>query len=264
MGANGRMGRAICQLVLGRPDLRLAGVGDTPQHLDTLASYGCPRSSSLPDLLEKSPEAVVIDFTAPAVSVKSAEIASEFQVPIVIGTTGLDEIQTGKLDDMAKKIPVFWSANMSIGLNALVQVLPQLCRLLGPGYDMEIVEIHHRHKKDAPSGTALVLGESLATSRGWQLADVRRCGREGLVGERPENEIGIAAVRGGDVAGVHTIYFMGDGERIELAHHAHSRENFAAGAVRAACWLKKQQPGRLYGMADLLHDQEQVFCGGAD
>ena len=141
---------------------------------------------------------------------------------------------------------------MSIGISVIRKILPQLAAALGPDYDMEIVEIHHKHKKDAPSGTALTLAEGLAASRNWDAKDVRLSSRDGLIGERPQEQIGVQAVRGGDVVGVHTVYFLGQGERIELTHHAHSRENFARGALRAALWLPSQKPGKLYSMPDLL------------
>ena len=141
---------------------------------------------------------------------------------------------------------------MSVGIAVLRQLLPDLVRALGEDYDIELVELHHNRKKDSPSGTALTLGECLAEARGWKLADVRQSGRDGIIGPRPKQEIGIQAVRGGDVVGVHTVYFMGPGERIEVSHHAHSRENFARGALRAAAWLAGQKAGRLYGMPDML------------
>ena len=141
---------------------------------------------------------------------------------------------------------------MSIGVNVLLKVLPELTRALGEKYDIEMVELHHNRKKDSPSGTALRLGECLAEARGWDLDDVRCSARDGIIGERPKAQIGIQAIRGGDVVGVHTVYFMGPGERIEVTHQAHSRETFAQGALRAAAWLCGQQPGRLYGMQDIF------------
>ncbi len=141
---------------------------------------------------------------------------------------------------------------MSIGVNVLLRILPQLTKTLGPDYDMEIVEIHHNRKKDAPSGTALMLGEALAEARDWDFEACKKTCREGMTGERPKMEIGIQAVRGGDVAGVHTVYFFGPGERIEVTHQAHGRENFAMGALTAAKWLKNQKAGKLYSMQDMF------------
>ena len=141
---------------------------------------------------------------------------------------------------------------MSVGINVLRKILPELTRALGDKYDIEMVELHHNRKQDSPSGTALTLGECLAEARGWKLPDVRCSARDGIIGERPKAQIGIQAIRGGDVVGVHTIYFMGPGERIEVTHQAHSRETFAQGALRAAAWLKGRAAGRLYGMQDIF------------
>ena len=141
---------------------------------------------------------------------------------------------------------------MSVGINVLLQVLPQLTRLLGPAYDLEIAEVHHRLKKDAPSGTAIRLGQCLAQARGQEYEDVARCCREGIVGERIDEEIGVQTLRGGDVVGDHTVFYFGPGERIEVTHRAHSRETFAQGALRAAAWLASQPAGKIYAMEDML------------
>jgi 4-hydroxy-tetrahydrodipicolinate reductase len=141
---------------------------------------------------------------------------------------------------------------MSIGVNVLLRILPDLVRMLGTDYDLEMTEIHHNKKKDSPSGTALALARCLADARKWKLDDVANYHREGLINERPHEEIGIQTLRGGDVTGVHTIYALGPGERIEITHHAHSRENYAQGALRAAAWLYNQKPGKLYSMLDVL------------
>ena len=147
---------------------------------------------------------------------------------------------------------MLWAPNMSVGINVLLRVLPELVRLLGENYDMEMVELHHKMKKDAPSGTAIKLAQCLAEARKWDLDAVGRYCRQGIIGERPQEEIGVQTIRGGDVTGVHTVYFMGPGERVEVTHQAHSRENFAQGALRAAKWLADKQPGQLYSMADVL------------
>ena len=172
--------------------------------------------------------------------------------PIVIGTTGFTPEQKAELDAIAQNGRVFWSPNMSVGVNVLLELLPELVQMLGPDYDLEMVELHHNRKKDSPSGTALRLAESLASARDWDLKDVACYHREGIIGERPKKEIGVQAIRGGDVVGVHTVYFMGPGERIEVTHHAHSRENFAQGALRAASWLPGQPSGKVYAMGDIL------------
>lgn len=251
-GANGRMGRCICRLVGEDPGCRLAGMLERKEHLEQLGQPGCPIGADLAEILCQAQQAVVIDFTMPEASIAHAALAAESGNPIVIGTTGFNADQKGKLGRLAEKTPLFWSANMSIGINAIINILPRLSGLLGSEYDMEIVEIHHRKKRDAPSGTGLMLGEALAKSRGWSLDQTRRSCRDGMTGEREDEEIGIQAVRGGDVVGVHTIYFLGPGERIELTHHAHSRDNFAEGAISAAKWLRGKKPGRLYNMQDML------------
>ena len=160
-----------------------------------------------------------------------------------------------ELETLALRTPVFLSPNMSVGINVLLDLLPQLVSMLGEAYDVDILEMHHNMKKDAPSGTALRLAEALADARGWDMKECACFCREGLIGERPKREIGIQTIRGGDIAGVHTVYCMGPGERIEITHHAHSRENFANGALKAARWLAGQNPGRIYDMKDALRDE---------
>lgn len=253
VGAAGRMGKCICDLT-GNQDFVLAGVVDSTAQLETLKSrYDCPVADSVENILPLVPgEAVFIDFTAPAVSMRTAEIAGKAGHAVVIGTTGLTGEQLRQLEDMAQTCRLFWSSNMSIGINVLHKVLPQLVKLLGPDYDMEMFEIHHKHKKDSPSGTALSLGKTLSEARGWELEDVRCSARDGIIGERPQDQIGIQALRGGDVVGVHTMYFLGQGERIEVSHQAHSREMFAKGALKAAAWLVGQEPGKLYSMQDVI------------
>ena len=250
------MGRTLCDVALNSSEYTLSGVVDSPSCVAevSLRMVGkCPVSDNLEDLLKRVPEkSVIVDFTAPAVSLHSAEVAGKLGFPLVIGTTGFSAEQLDTLKKRAETQALFWSSNMSIGINVMRKVLPELARALGAEYDMEIVEIHHKHKKDSPSGTALTLGEGLAKARDWSLDQVRCSGRDGIIGERPEQQIGIQALRGGDVVGVHTVYFLGPGERIEISHHAHSRENFARGALKACAWLAQQKPGKLYGIPDLL------------
>ena len=210
-------------------------------------------SQNVEELLQSlDGKAVVVDFTAPEVSLATARSVAKFGAAHVIGTTGFTNEQKQELAKLAESCRMFWAPNMSIGVNVLLKVLPELTRALGEKYDIEMVELHHNRKKDSPSGTALRLGECLAEARGWDLNDVRCSARDGIIGERPKAQIGIQAIRGGDVVGVHTVYFMGPGERIEVTHQAHSRETFAQGALRAAAWLCGQQPGRLYGMQDIF------------
>ena len=252
VGAAGRMGGTICHLAAASENFDLVGMVDSKDRVPSLDRGICPVETDLAALLPQNPEAVVIDFTAPAVSLHSASVAARYGNALVIGTTGLSEMQKEELQQLALTTPIFWSSNMSIGINVLVKILPVLTQALGEEYDIEMIELHHNRKKDSPSGTALTIGECLAGARGVKLEDVRCSGRNGIIGERPKGQIGIQAVRGGDVVGVHTVYFMGPGERIEVTHHAHSRENFARGALRAAAWMLGKKPERLYGMADML------------
>jgi 4-hydroxy-tetrahydrodipicolinate reductase len=193
----------------------------------------------------------VIDFTVPAATVAHARIAADRGVSMVIGTTGLDAQQTAAVHDCARRIPILWAANMSMGINILMALVEKTASLLDPGYDIEVLEMHHRHKIDAPSGTALALGRSAAAGRKVRLEDVWRKSRDGHTGARPAGEIGFATLRGGEEVGVHTVMFAAAGERLELSHRAFSRETYASGAVRGALWLKGKKPG-LYGMKDVL------------
>lgn len=253
MGVTGFMGGTVLRLARADGTPVAAGL-DRAEQIDKTANLDLFCGSDPATVLTKAPGATIIDFTAPVATMNTLEAAVKYGNPMVIGTTGLSAEEKARLDEAATHIPLFFSPNMSVGVNALLDVLPRLVRVLGPEYDLEIVEMHHNRKKDAPSGTALRLGECLAEARDWKLDDVSACCREGLIGPRPKAEIGIQTVRGGDVVGVHTIYFAGEGERIEVTHHAHSRENFARGALRAARWLTGQKPGKVYTMQDLLRE----------
>ncbi|CAK7032811.1 MAG: 4-hydroxy-tetrahydrodipicolinate reductase [Desulfovibrio sp.] len=253
MGAAGRMGTMISRQVREDSALVLAGRVETASRLGELASLeGCVDGGDIDTVLSQVKDAVIVDFTAPALSLATARAAVKHGARHVIGTTGLTREELDELEDLAKKTPIFWSPNMSVGVSVLAKILPELARLLGEGYDMEMVEIHHNKKKDSPSGTAIRLAEGMASARDWRLDDVACYHREGIVGERPHKEIGMQAVRGGDVVGIHTAYFLGQGERIEVTHHAHSRENFAQGALRAAKWLAHQEAKKLYLMDDIF------------
>ena len=194
---------------------------------------------------------VLIDFTVPAATVAHARVCADKGVSMVIGTTGLDPEQTKAIHEAAKKVPIMWAANMAPGVNLLLALVEKAAAMLDPSYDIEIFEMHHRHKIDAPSGTALALGHSAAAGRKVVLENVWRRSRDGHTGARPTGEIGFAALRGGEEVGVHTVMFAAAGERLELTHRSFSRENYAAGAVAAAKWLKGKKPG-LYGMKDVL------------
>jgi len=194
---------------------------------------------------------VLIDFTVPAATVAHAKVCADKGVSMVIGTTGLDPEQTKAIHEAAKKVPILWAANMSLGVNILLALVEKTASMLDPAYDIEIVEMHHRHKIDAPSGTALALGKAAAAGRKVELEKVWRKSRDGHTGARPAGEIGFATLRGGEEVGVHTVMFAAAGERLELSHRSFSRETYASGAVRAALWLKGKKPG-LYGMKDVL------------
>jgi len=252
LGAKGRMGNTLVNMALADEELNLVGACEREGNAGGIDHEGCIASDCLEELLPQVPGAVVVDFTMPESSVAMAGIAARFGNPAVIGTTGLGKAQQAELATIARDVPLFWAPNMSVGVNVLLKVLPTLVRLLGPDYDMEMVETHHKMKKDSPSGTALKLAQCLAEARGWEYDEVKRHCRDGIIGERPRKEIGVQTLRGGDVFGDHTMYFFGPGERIEITHRAHSRETFATGALRAAKWLATQKPGRLYTMADIL------------
>ncbi len=252
MGALGRMGSTLAALAQASPDHRLAAVLERPQNAAGLSRYDCVQGSDLDEVLPKVPGAVIIDFTAPVCSVDVAAKAARHGNPAVIGTTGLSTEQQALVAESARTGRIFWAPNMSVGINTLLTVLPLLVEKLGPAYNLEIVETHHNKKADSPSGTAIRLGQCLAEARGQDFDKVKKCCREGIIGPRTTDEIGIQTLRGGDVVGDHTVYFFGPGERIEVTHRAHTRENFAQGALRAALWISSQQPGKLYSMLDML------------
>ena len=234
-GSGGRMGTAIAAAIEERPDVKFAG--------------GAGKGDDHADLARRSD--VLIDFSTPDSLAGHLDSAVAANIPIVVGTTGLSADQDRSIDEAAEQIAVLQSANMSLGVNLLAFLVGEAAARLGPDWDVEIVEMHHRHKVDSPSGTALLLGAAAAKGRGVTLDDVSDRGRDGITGTREAGRIGFAALRGGTVAGDHMAIFAGDGERIELGHRAESRAIFARGAVRAALWLKDQPAGR-YSMADML------------
>ena len=262
LGAAGRMGQAITRLIVtgAVPGLELVAAvdrADSPlagQDVGTTAgvrALGVRISSDLAAALAARPD-VAIDFSSHAATAAAAPALAAAGVAWVAGTTGLDEAENAAIAKAAQKIPVVRAANMSVGVNLLFALVEQAARALkGRGYDCEIIERHHRRKKDAPSGTALFLGEAAAKGYGWNLKEVAVDGRSGLAGERPEKQIGFHAVRGGDIVGDHTVLFAADGECVEISHRATSRDTLALGALRAAAWLPGHAP-RLYGMGDVL------------
>jgi len=257
-GCGGRMGRMVALELLETKGIRLAGGIDAPESpylgrdLGELAGVGALGIKAGSDALALFRVAdAVIDFSAPAASVGHAKIAAATGKALVIGTTGLDATQEGALKQAARKAPILWAPNMSVGVNLLLKLAREAAAQLGPDYDIEILEMHHRHKVDAPSGTALALGRAVADGRGIDLGQKRVAARDGVTGPRKAGDIGFAVLRGGDEVGLHKVMFAGPGEVIELAHRATSRRVFARGAVRAALWLTKKKPG-LYAMADVL------------
>ena len=262
VGAGGRMGLAMARLIAQRavPGLELVAAVDRAGApllgQDAGVAAGVPAlgvvlGADLAAGLAARPD-VAVDFSSPSATAATAAQVAAAGVPWVVGTTGLGAAEQAAVAQAARKIPVVLSANMSLGVNLLYALVAQAARTLaGLRYDCEIVERHHRRKKDAPSGTALYLGEAAAQGFGWNLQDVAVDGRTGIPGERPEKEIGFHAVRGGDVVGDHTVLFAADGECIELSHRATSRDTLALGALRAAAWLPGRAPA-LYGMRDVL------------
>jgi 4-hydroxy-tetrahydrodipicolinate reductase len=234
-GARGRMGQA------------LIACAKHLHELEVIAQIG--KGDDLSAAIKKCD--VVIDFSAHAFTVEVARLCARHKKALVIGTTGHNDTDTLEIRALTKKIPVVWASNFSTGVNTLFWLTRKAAEILGPGFDLEIVEMHHRLKKDAPSGTAKTLAEILADVRKLHLQEAARHGRQGIIGERRQSEIGVHAIRGGDVVGDHTVIFANVGERVELTHKASSRDTFANGALRAAQWLVKQKPG-LYDMQDVL------------
>jgi 4-hydroxy-tetrahydrodipicolinate reductase len=234
-GSKGRMGQMLVACAPQHPELRIAGQIDQGDDLRSVLASGD----------------VVIDFSSHTATPAIAALCADYKKPMVIGTTGHSKEGRALITRHSSRIPMVLSSNFSTGVNALFWLARKAAEILGPGFDLEIVEMHHRLKRDAPSGTAMTLAQILAEVRGQQLEQVLRHGRAGIVGERAAGEIGLHSVRGGDVVGDHTVIYAGLGERVELTHKASSRETFANGALRAAQWVVRQPPG--------LYDMEQVL-----
>jgi 4-hydroxy-tetrahydrodipicolinate reductase len=253
LGAGGRMGQALIQnsLPMG------VGLGSAVEKAGhPLVGHALP-----PDygkvVVGDDPRAaiaaadVAIDFTFHAAVPENAELCASLGKPVVIGTTGLDPAEAARVREAAKKIPIVWAPNYTLGVNLLFMLVQKAAKTLGMDYDIEVVEMHHHFKKDAPSGTALGLARAAAAGRGQDLDKVAAHGRHGVVGERPKGEIGLHALRGGDVVGDHTVIFAADGDRVELTHKASGRDGFARGALLAAKWVVGK-PAGLYDMQDVL------------
>lgn len=257
VGVAGRMGRALVQAISEEASLRLsAGLVEPSSSLvgadlGELAGQGKLGLVATADLAQADFD-LLIDFTSPEATLHHARFCAAQGKAMVIGTTGLSAEQKAELATLAEQMPVVFAPNMSVGVNLCFKLLEMAAQVLGDDYDVEIVEAHHRHKLDAPSGTALGMGEAVAGALGRDLKEVAVYGREGFTGARDRQTIGFATVRVGDVVGDHTVIFGNEGERIEITHKASSRMTFAKGAVRAALWLQKQ-PAGLYSMRDVLH-----------
>ena len=256
-GASGRMGRMLIEAVLASKDLQLTGALDSAQSatLDTDPGAFLGKDTGLhitADLAQGMRNAdVLIDFTRPEGTLAHLAVAAAQGVRVVIGTTGFSDAQKQEIAAIAEKTAVVMSPNMSVGVNVTFKLLEMAAKALPTGYDIEIVEAHHKHKVDAPSGTALKMGEVIAQAQGTQLADRAVYERYGDTGARVDNSIGFATVRGGDIVGDHTVLFAGEGERIEIAHKSSSRAGYANGSLRAARYLAQRSTG-LYDMFDVL------------
>ena len=256
-GASGRMGHMLVEAVLQAPDCRLSGAldvaGSPAIGQDAAAFLGKPSGVAVTSELRQglADARVLIDFTRPEGTLAHLAVCRELGVAAVIGTTGLSADHKAEIARSAQRIPIVLAPNMSAGVNVVMKLLEMAARALHEGYDIEIIETHHRHKVDAPSGTALQMGEVIARALGRDLAQCAVYGREGVTGERDRSTIGFSAVRGGDIVGDHTVLFAGTGERIEITHRAASRATYAQGSLRAARFVVGKDNG-LFDMHDVL------------
>ncbi len=258
-GCSGRMGRMLCQAVIEMDGVMLAGATERPGHAWIGRDVGEMLGGGRPIGLEIADDPLplfataqaVLDFTTPEATLLHAELAAQARLAHVIGTTGLSAQDIARLDACARHAAIVQAGNMSLGVNLLAALTRKVAAALDANWDIEIVEMHHRHKVDAPSGTALMLGEAAAAGRGVDLAEASERGRDGRCGARAPGAVGFAALRGGDVVGEHEVIFAAEGERIALRHVATDRMLFARGAVRAALWAQGRAPGR-YDMLDVL------------
>jgi len=258
VGALGRMGREIASIAVEDPDITIAGCTEAIAHPGAGGDYGSQAGLRIKDItvstdLSSLPlgESVCINFSSPEAIDGFIDVLGKRRTRLVLGTTGLSAAAQQRVRALAERIPVVFSPNMSQGVNLLFHLTKLVASKLKDAFDIEIIEAHHRYKKDAPSGTARRLGEIIAAELGTSYDAAVKNGRAGMPGERTGNEIGMHAIRGGDIVGDHTVLFAGIGERVELRHMAHSRRTFAAGALAAARWLWRRTPG-LYSMHDVL------------
>ena len=256
-GASGRMGRMLIETIQNADDATLVGALDLPQlpavGTDAAAFLGKPAGVAIEsDLARGLADAeFLIDFTRPEGTLKHVEYCAQHGIKVIIGTTGFDEAGKAAIAAAAEKTAIVFAPNMSVGVNVTLKLLEMAAKSFSHGYDIEIVEAHHRHKVDAPSGTAIKMGEVIASALGRDLEDVAVYAREGVTGERDPSSIGFATIRGGDIVGDHTVLFAGIGERIEISHKSSSRFSYAQGSVRAARFLADKKTG-LYDMQDVL------------
>lgn len=257
-GAAGRMGKRIIACTADEDEIEVAGAVERPDHPDLgkdvgeligMGKISVPLTDDLADVIDKGD--VVVDFSSKESSLATAVLAANNHKSLVIGTTGFTPEEEAGLKESIKDIACVLSPNMSVGVNLLFKLVEEVAGLVGEEYDIEIVEAHHRMKKDAPSGTAMQLARYAATGRDRELSDIVIFGREGMVGERPRGQIGVHAVRAGDIVGEHTVIFSTPGERLELTHRAHSRDTLARGALRAVRFVAQSAPG-IYNMQDVL------------
>ena len=257
-GIAGRMGKTIVEAIsktegvtLGAASVRhnSPSIEEEVGSLCGLPPLGVYAVDDLGETLEDFD--VLIDFTSPAATMKHLEFCLSGKKKIIIGTTGFSDEQKASIAEASKQIPIVFAPNMSVGVNLCLKLLEQAAKVIGEDSDVEIIEAHHRHKKDAPSGTALKMGEVVADALGRNLDDVAVYGREGNIGERDGLTIGFESIRAGDIVGDHTVMFAGEGERVEITHKSSSRMNYATGSVRAALWLQDKESG-LYDMQDVL------------
>lgn len=257
-GAAGRMGKRLIHAIHQHPDIQLGGAFEHPGHATVGSDAGVeagvgPLGVPIEASLDKAAGScdVLIDFTTPEATLENIRWAAKRGLAMVIGTTGFSADGLDEVKALSKEMGCVMAPNMSVGVNVMFKIAGEMARILGADYDMEILEVHHRLKKDAPSGTAMRLAQILAGAVGRDLNRVGVYERRGVIGQRTDEEIGIQTWRAGDITGEHTVMFGGMGERLELIHRAHNRDNFARGAVRAALWVIKQPKG-LYDMQDVL------------
>ena len=256
VGAAGKMGVRVIHIIQEYPSIKLfqaieradhPSIGKDVGEIVGLGKLGIPLEVGL----RNKGGDVIINFSNPQASLDSIQFAHEAGLAVVIGTTGLNSEQIERVKELSKGVRCVMAPNLSVGMNVMFRIVQEIAQILGPEYDVEILEAHHRLKKDSPSGTAVRLGELIANATGRNFGKVGVYGRKGMVGERTKEEIGMQVIRAGDIVGEHTVFFGGIGERLEVTHRAQSRHNFARGAIRAALWIVNQ-PNGLYDMQDVL------------